>query len=132
MDLAQLQSERKVWADRNFPQANAEDHLIGVMEELGELAHANLKGRMKVRAGVNDGALVDAERDAVGDIVIYLTGYCSDRGFSIAECVERSWDEVKDRDWVSNPVDGKPKREETQAEKENRRFLSYHPPGGPA
>jgi NTP pyrophosphatase (non-canonical NTP hydrolase) len=108
MELAQLQAERKIWADRNFPHATAEDHLIGVMEELGELAHANLKGRMKVRAGVVTDALVRAERDAVGDIVIYLTGYCSDRGFSIAECVERAWDEVKHRDWIKYPGSGLP------------------------
>lgn len=107
MNLAYLQSERRKWAQKNFPHATAEDHLIGAMEELGELAHANLKGRMKVRAGVNDGELVAAERDAIGDIIIYLTGYCTDRGFSIAECVERAWDEVKERDWIANPVDGK-------------------------
>lgn len=106
MNLAELQRQRKLWGEHNFPTATAEDTLIGAMEELGELAHANLKGRMKIRTGVDSGALEDAERDAIGDIVIYLTGYCIHRGFSFDECVERAWNEVKDRDWVANPVDG--------------------------
>lgn len=108
MELAQLQSEYKVWSDRNFPNETPEDQLIGALEELGELAHANLKGRSRIREGANARDVLRAkERDAVGDVVIYLMGYCLKRGFSIAECVADAWDEVKHRDWVANPVDGR-------------------------
>lgn len=106
MELAQLQAESHEWRKRNFGEYTPEDSLIGALEELGELAHANLKGRQKIRMGKDAGGLVAAERDAIGDVLIYLAGYCSARGFSMAECVERAWDEVKQRDWVLNPVDG--------------------------
>lgn len=108
MDLSKLQAEHVLWHDQNFfypAQAGAaENSLIGVMEELGELAHANLKRRQGIRGTEADH--IEAEKDAIGDVIIYLSGYCSSRGFSLAECVEHAWNEVKNRDWTKNKVDG--------------------------
>jgi NTP pyrophosphatase (non-canonical NTP hydrolase) len=110
MELAQLQAEHKPWAKRNFPNDTPDQMLIGVMEELGELSHAFLKGAQKIRKGASEDGLKQLqalERDAVGDIVIYLCAYCDLRGLSLAECVERAWNEVKHRDWVNNKEDGR-------------------------
>jgi hypothetical protein len=108
MDLAQLQAEHIPWRKRNFPDTApitaAENDLIGAFEEMGELAHSNLKRRQGIRGTEAEHAA--AERDAIGDIIIYLSGYCIERGFSLAECVERAWAEVKDRDWQKNKGDG--------------------------
>jgi NTP pyrophosphatase (non-canonical NTP hydrolase) len=104
MALDRLQRQRKPWGEHNFPDATPEDQIIGAIEELGELAHANLKRRQGIRG--TEAEHTDAERDAIGDIIIYLTGYCINRGFSIAECVERAWNEVKDRDWIANKDNG--------------------------
>lgn len=106
MDFDELQERSHNWRSYNFPGSSAEDQLIGALEELGELAHANLKGRQRIRNGQAIGGLLDAEKDAVGDVIIYLAGYCSARGFSMQDCVERTWAEVEERDWVKNPTDG--------------------------
>lgn len=110
MELEQLQAEHKPWAERNFPNDTPDQMLIGVMEELGELSHAFLKQAQLIRRGSTEEGrkvLQSLERDAVGDIVIYLCAYCDLRGLSLAECVERAWDEVKNRDWVNNKEDGR-------------------------
>lgn len=110
----ELQYLTGVWRDHNFPvpdeihspqvQASFEQ-LAGMMEELGELSHAFLKQAQGIRTDEN---LRDKEQDAIGDLVIYLCGYCDRRGLSLFECVNRAWLEVKDRDWVKYPETGRP------------------------
>lgn len=109
MDLAELQRQHKPWSERNFPDDTADQMLIGVMEELGELSHAFLKQAQKIRKGATEDGVKELqaqERDSVGDIVIYLCAYCDLRGISLAESVARAWDEVKNRDWIANKENG--------------------------
>ena len=103
-DLRVLQEEQRVWVQRNFPGREAHHPLLGAVEELGELAHHHLKAALNIRGSVEEHLL--AERDAVADIVIFLSDYCSARGFDLQECVERTWAEVKQRDWVGDPAGG--------------------------
>ena len=56
-----------------------------LLEEAGELAQAHLKKREQ------DG------KDAVGDILVVLTIYCQQKGWSIAECFQLAYDEIKNR-----------------------------------
>lgn len=90
----EMQAAVEKWQDKNFPNLTAEDNLIGALEELGELAHANLKRRQLGRD------LRDNEMDAVGDIVIFLMGYCNKRGFDLAGIVNDTWAEVSQRDYT--------------------------------
>lgn len=53
--------------------------------ERGELAQAHLKNRE------NEGM------DAVGDILVVLTIYCQQKGWSISDCFQMAWDEIKNR-----------------------------------
>lgn len=99
-----LQTITKEWRDRNFPDSTAEDQLFGVMEELGELVHVNLKSRQGIR-GYSEGSERTAaeERDAIGDMMIYLMGFCSKRGYDLTDCVNEAWAQVEKRDWIKNP-----------------------------
>lgn len=97
MDLNRLQFEQNEWSLRNFPDQKPYQCLLGAVEELGELAHAHLKLEQKIRLEENHLA---KKRDAIGDIIIYLAGYCSHMGFNFAECVSQAWDEVKKRNWI--------------------------------
>ena len=101
--LRQLQSEQREWVDHNFPKRADYYHLLGVMEELGELAHARLKGLEKIR---DNGNLEMKEMDAIGDLVIFLMGYCNDRNFDLQDIVESTWENVKLRDWRKFPKNG--------------------------
>lgn len=104
MQLTELQQEVKNWLNRNFKARDAYHSLIGVVEELGELAHAHLKQIQGIR-GTPEQHIADAQ-DAVGDILIYLVGYCVDRNFDLQEIIHKTWKKVKRRDWLRHRLSG--------------------------
>lgn len=101
-----LQYMAQMWREHSFPPEHRTAVLqaLGVCEESGELAHATLKRETGIRGTDEEHAA--SERDAVGDIVIYLTGFCSSRGYSLQECVEEAWQGVCKRDWSQYKEDG--------------------------
>jgi NTP pyrophosphatase (non-canonical NTP hydrolase) len=103
-DLLVLQREHAAWLQRNFPDMKPHQALLGLVEELGELTHAQLKLEQGIRGGKN--IHVSEIQDAVGDFVIFLCGYCTLTGLSLAECVTITWEKVQRRDWVNHPTDG--------------------------
>lgn len=104
MNLDILQVEVRAWSDRNFPNSGADDKLLGVVEEIGELAHAVLKSRQGIRGNAKQHEA--AEQDAIGDIVIYLLDYCGKRGWSLDTLVRTAWAEVQHRDWMKHQETG--------------------------
>lgn len=103
MDLSKLQEEVKSWADRNFPNAEPWEPLVGAMEELGELSHAHLKEHQSIRIDTN--YFLDKE-DAVGDIIVYLADYCNRNKLDLCICVASAWKKASNRDWIKYPKDG--------------------------
>ena len=97
IDFRKLQLEIREWEKHNFPDATAVDQLLGVAEEVGELCHAVLKFNQKIRAGAGRVETWNLIRDAVGDVVIFLTNFCDMLGIDFAEVVEETW--VTYRDW---------------------------------
>lgn len=104
VDLRTLQDEHQEWLEHNFPNQESHDALLGIVEEVGELAHSHLKKNQGIRGTDRDHVV--AIRDAIGDIVIYLASYCNTNGYVFDECVEDAWQEVLVRDWQANKVDG--------------------------
>lgn len=105
MDLSDLQIEVHDWSERNFPLRDPLHKLLGVVEEVGELAHAELKAVQGIRG--YDAAKRDRKaKDAVGDAIIYLADYCNCRGFELDDIVRETWSRVQARDWVANPSTG--------------------------
>jgi NTP pyrophosphatase (non-canonical NTP hydrolase) len=102
--LAQLQEEQQVWSQKNFGDQPADNPFIGLVEEVGELGH----GYLKMKQGIRGDAETHREemKDAVGDIVIYLSDFCSRTGINLQEAVRETWDQVKQRDWKKNPENG--------------------------
>lgn len=103
--LRLLQAEHEDWAGRNFPGAQPHDALLGIMEEVGELAHAHLKHDQGIR-GYDDEKYRTEAADAIGDIVVYLASYCNRNGFDLQICVEDTWRRVQERDWILDPQRG--------------------------
>jgi len=95
--LSKLQKEHGVWQKKNFPNAEKWECLVGLQEEVGELAHAFLKKHQGIRGDENHD---DNIRDAVGDIAIHLMGFCTLNSIDIDECITGAWNIVKDRDWT--------------------------------
>ena len=103
-DLRRIQREQKTWATRNFGYVPPWQPLIGVVEELGELAHSHLKEVQNIRTNEDH---IAKGQDAVGDIVIYLIDYCNRRDWDFADIILETWKQVSARDWVNDKENGK-------------------------
>ncbi len=102
--LKTVQDEVGTWGRKNFGTQAAYRPLLGVVEEVGELCHAQLKMEQGIRTTEDH---TFAAKDAIGDILIYLMHYCDIRGFNIEEIIEITWEEVKNRNWEKNKETGK-------------------------
>ena len=97
--------EIEQWQRKNFPDAKSYQPLLGAVEELGELAHSHLKQEQGIRGTWLDH--FNAKVDAVGDVIIYLIHYCRLNGFSYDEALTAAWGQVRERNWVENPLTGR-------------------------
>ena len=70
-----IQKEHKIWQTYNFGKVSSNQCRLGVIEEIGELAHAELKIQQGIRGSKEDH--IEEIKDALGDICIYLCGYLS-------------------------------------------------------
>ena len=95
INLNKLQAEMYEWTKYNFPEALPYQPILGLIEELGELAHAHLKQEQKIRMNEDHEA---QKKDAIGDIVIFLIDYCNRNGFNLENCIIETWKEVQKRD----------------------------------
>lgn len=104
MELSILQQEVGDWSFRNFGSDPEDTYrpLLGVVEEVGELSHAHLKGLQGIRHTPEE--IKSMKEDAVGDIAVYLADYCRREGLDFDECVTTTWNKVKQRDWKANPM----------------------------
>jgi len=105
MEVSDMQDKHREWLIKNFPDQRPHQPLLGIMEEVGELAHAHLKNEQGIRAMDPDLAFAK-KMDAVGDIFIYLCSYCSSNSIDLETAVQHAWWEVEQRDWVSFPRNG--------------------------
>lgn len=104
MILRELQAEHAEWMRRNFgDDMEPWRPLLGLMEELGEIAHAFLKRRDGIRLSEDHLAKM---RDGAGDLVIFLAGFATTMGFDLEGAVAETWAKVKRRDWRKCPKDG--------------------------
>lgn len=78
-----LQSEVGRWAEKNFPASPPKHQVLGLVEELGELAHAHLKGEQGIRGSTE--AHAAAARDAVADSYIFFMHACTSLGWASQE-----------------------------------------------
>lgn len=103
-DLKQFQKEQAAWSHKNFGKQQPFEPLLGLGEELGELFHSYLKRHQGIR-----GSAAEHEKkmkDAVGDIQIFLSSFCTLMEFDLESCVKETWNIVKDRDWTENKDTG--------------------------
>ncbi len=104
ISLKELQDEMLVWQKYNFPNRPIHVPLLGALEELGELAHAHIKLEQGIRKNEDH---VASAKDAVGDIFIYLADYCNGKGYDMQDIITETWKQVKTRDWIKFPTNGR-------------------------
>jgi len=104
--MKQTQQQVGEWHERTFPDSTASEMFEGIVEEVGELAHARLKGRQ----GLMKNAVAE-EKDAIGDILVFLLNYCNKRGFCLETILAETWEEVRTRNYEERgrwPIAGAP------------------------
>lgn len=103
--LIDFQNEVYVWRSRQpWDQLNPTHPLLGVVEEVGELAHAHLKREQGIRGTPEEHDA--AKVDAIGDILVYLADYCERNGISLGFALIDTWEKVRKRDWSKNKETG--------------------------
>lgn len=70
---------------RNLHTADPHKQALKLGEEFGELFEGLAKGRE------------DLTKDALGDMYVVMTIMAQQLGFTIEECIELAYDEIKDR-----------------------------------
>lgn len=78
--------------------------LTGMLEELGELAHATLKKFQGIRGTSEEHR--EAQLDAVGDLQVYGMDFCSRTGMQWLGVLVEVWRKVSKRDWRRDPQRG--------------------------
>lgn len=89
--LYSIQGEHEEWAEKKFGDQKASDLLLVLMEEVGELVHANRRRQWQL------------DHHAVGDVAIALMGYCTVQGVDLQSAIEDTWDKLKERDNAVSP-----------------------------
>ena len=79
--LSQIQKELEVWTNYNFGQQDSSSPIMGMIEELGELTHTTLKQIQ----GIRKKDYLEAKKDAVADLVIYLLNYFNSKQVDISK-----------------------------------------------
>lgn len=106
------QKELADWQQKNFKDGNVGDMMLGMVEELGELAHHILKYKRKIRNYAPEnfskpGEMVKKYREVVGDafsdIIIYGIQIMTFEGIDAEVVLEKIIKEVLQRDFNVNP-----------------------------
>ena len=99
------------WVEKNFgtisgvPE-NRYRNLLGICEEVGELAHAHLKEEQGIR-GYTSSMAYREKSDALGDIFIYMCAYAHFNGIDLEQAISDTWEKVvSKRDWKERPDEG--------------------------
>ncbi len=105
-DLSLIQADLAFWQKQNFGRVTELEMLAGVVEEVGELAHALLKHRQGIRGMEGEGAMVEAAGDAIADAMICLIQLCTLLKLDWGELLFRTAEQVMRRDWKKDSEEG--------------------------
>lgn len=108
IDLIKYQQLLEDWQLKNFPDQsdNKFAMIVGMVEELGELAHAVLKNAQGIRDMDNEQAVKDAIADAYGDMNVYGMQLLTMCDIDVEDALTETIEHVLQRDWTKNKKDG--------------------------
>lgn len=101
LNLDDLQKQVATWAKQNFPDDNRETVVLGLAEEVGEMARAALKRYQGIRGTAQEW---EAElRKEIGDVFIKLVHVAAIWDIDLEDAVLDRWYDVRKRDFVTDP-----------------------------
>lgn len=107
--LAALQREMPSWQNHNFPGRPGHWPLLGMVEELGELAHAWLKRAQGIRGTPEQHR--EAIEDAIVDLFTFGVDFACSEHIDLDKAIAKVWPKVRARDWRRYPKHGVPPAE---------------------
>lgn len=97
------QKELADWQEYNFGISSVEDMVLGMSEELGELAHWILKRKQGIREGANGNDCKAEIADAFADVVVFGIQAMTYEGIDAEDAFSNTVMKVLKRDWRNNP-----------------------------
>lgn len=84
-NLNDLELLVRAWSEARdiYKHSNPQAQTLKAVSELGELADNILKGR--------------DVRDDIGDVIVCLINVAALSGTNLSECLQKAWDDIKDR-----------------------------------
>lgn len=92
------QNELNEWHKKNFDVLNTHEQLIGMTEEVGEIAHYYLKGQQGIR-GVTREVMIAKMVDGWCDTVIFGIQMMTSLNVDAEKALEMVIEQVLQRDW---------------------------------
>lgn len=84
-EMVEIEVIRWAEARKIIPNAKPYTQLLKAFSEMGELADAEIKDNMP------------EIKDAVGDVMVCLINYCALKDINLVECLQGSYQEIKNR-----------------------------------
>jgi NTP pyrophosphatase (non-canonical NTP hydrolase) len=84
-EMVEIEVIRWAEARKIIPNAKPYTQLLKAFSEMGELADAEIKDNMP------------EIKDAVGDVMVCLINYCALKDINLVECIQGSYQEIKNR-----------------------------------
>ncbi len=109
MKFSLRQKELSEWQKHNFGTHEDDDLkcMVGMTEELGELAHLILKKKQGIREGMyNSEHLTNLISDAFGDVIIYGIQEMTINGIDAEIAITTTIEKVLKRDWTIDKLKG--------------------------
>lgn len=111
--LTKTQAEVHEWSERNFglvPNSQIPlriSSFLGMVEELGEIAHAILKMTQGIRGTREEHT--EAIKDGIADLLVFTLDFCARNQMEAELLLDEVWKKVKQRDWNKNNQTGEVK-----------------------
>lgn len=104
--LSVLQVRLYRWQVENQLTSSVELLALGATEEIGELAHAIVKHRQKIRGMEDETKFREAAGDAIADTVVYLVQLCTALRLDFGTLFANTALKVMERNWVKDQKTG--------------------------
>lgn len=108
IDIEEYQKRLKDWQILHFGSSPPEWLTVGMMEELGEMAHTLLK----YQQGIREHREKDVEKfkkqlaDDFGDVVVYGMQVLTHFGINAEDAMRDTFEHVLKRDWTAHRLEG--------------------------
>lgn len=110
VDLEVYQEEIIEWSHKNFGEVpNSQIPLrissfLGMVEEIGEIAHSILKLTQGIRGTREEH--IEKIKDGIADLMVFLLDFCGRNEMNADTLLRDVWNKVRQRDWNKDKLTG--------------------------